>query len=412
MLQRIIDGLNQRGNDVIRLQRELTALPALGPENDGIGEEHKARFILDELQKIGVDNVTTYHAPDERVPCQYRPNIVAHIPGKQKRTLWILAHMDVVPVGDLSLWKADPFILRVEGDVLIGRGVEDNQQAIVSALLLLDEVKKSGAVPEFSLGCIFVSDEETGNALGIEWLMRTHGHIFSKEDVFVAPDFGAPDGSMLLIAEKHVLWLSFCIEGKQCHGSMPHKGKNAMLAGCDLVLALQELHALFPEEDALFDPPMSTFTPTKRELNVQNVNTVPGKDIFYVDCRVLPCYSLDEVKAAAEKICQDIAQKHGVNIQMNVFSEQLTSPATPKDCELVQMLAKAVENLSGVQVRLMGVGGGTVAKEIRKEGMDAVVWSRLLANCHEPEEKSLISNAIFDAQVFAHIIFQGKDTAF
>ena len=46
-------------------------------------------------------------------------------------TLWTVGHMDVVPVGDLNLWSGDPFTLRVDGDTLIGRGVEDNHQGIV-----------------------------------------------------------------------------------------------------------------------------------------------------------------------------------------------------------------------------------------------------------------------------------------
>ncbi len=400
----IIKKLHTCADEVIRLQTALTALPALGPENDGIGEEHKAAFLFSELQNMGIESVHSYNAPDTRVPCGYRPNIVARIPGKSARTLWILGHMDVVPAGDDSLWKADPWVVRVEGDTLIGRGVEDNQQALVSSLLLFKELQESGDTPELSVGCIFVADEETGNTYGIEWLLREHGSLFKKDDIFIVPDFGTEDGSFVEIAEKHTCWLRLITEGKQCHGSTPHKGQNAMLIGSALALAMQNLQDYFPQKDLLFDPPMSTFTPTKREANVPNINTVPGRDVFYMDCRILPCYNLEQVYTKVETICAAIAQRYNVRVSLEVESAQQAPAPTPEDSPVVTLLTQALQE-QDIEVKLIGIGGGTVAKELRKHGFHAAVWSKILSNCHEPEEKALISNAIFDAQIFARMIF-------
>ncbi len=407
MLASIMEKLANSSQDVIEFQKALTALPALGPENDGIGEEHKAAYIVSQLQRMGVQDIRQYNAPDARVPCGYRPNIVTRISGHSPQTLWILGHMDVVPPGDLSLWKADPWLLRVEGDTLIGRGVEDNQQAIVSGLLLLQTMQALGHTPQLSLGCVFVADEETQNTYGIEWLMREHGDIFTAGDMFVVPDFGNAEGTLLEIAEKHVLWLRFTVEGKQCHGSTPHRGHNAMLAGSALVVALQTLNAYFPQHDALFDPPTSTFTPTKREANVPNVNTVPARDVFYMDCRLLPQYSPADVFAKAQEICEGMARQYNVSITVTVESQQEAPAPTPAESLVVLSLQKALQK-HGIEPNLVGIGGGTVAKELRKSGFHAAVWSRILSNCHEPEEKALISNAIFDAQIFAHMICEGN----
>ncbi len=404
MFQQVKERIEKASEEVIRLQRALTALPALGPENGGIGEEKKAAFIMQELHALGVSDTRLYKAPDERVPCGYRPNIVARVAGKSERTLWILGHMDVVPAGDESLWQGDPWQLRVEGDILIGRGVEDNQQAIVSALVLLQALQKSETKAELSVGCIFVADEETGNTHGVEWLMREHGELFSAEDMFLVPDFGCADGSEIEIAEKHTYWLRFTTEGKQCHGSTPQRGKNAMLIGSALALAMQNMHDYFPQQDALFDPPMSTFTPTKREANVPNVNTVPGRDVFYMDCRILPCYSLEQVYAKAEALCQAVASRYGVQVSVDVESAQQAPEPTSAQSAVVLLLQEALQG-QGVESKLIGIGGGTVAKELRKKGFQAAVWSKILSNCHEPEEKACISNALFDAQIFAHMIF-------
>ena len=405
MLAHIIAALQGRSERVVQWQRALTALPALGPQYGGQGELAKAQYIETELRRCGVTDIRRVDAPDAAAPCGFRPNIVARVPGKLPRTLWILAHMDVVPAGDPALWTTDPWTLDVRGDVLTGRGVEDNQQGIVSGMLLAAALQEEGVVPDLALGLLLVADEETGNAHGMEYLMREHRDLFAPEDMFVAPDFGAPDGAMLEVAEKHVLWLKFTVTGKQCHGSMPHKGVNAMLAGSDLALRLAALQDRFPARDPLFDPPVSTFTPTRREANVPNVNTVPGTDVLYMDCRLLPSCAVRDVLDAAAEACRAVERERGVSVEMTIAHLLEAAPPTPVESDVVRRLIPAIANVYGVAARPVGVGGSTVACYLRKAGLPAAVWSRLLSNCHEPNEKSLISNNIGDAQVFAHLLF-------
>ena len=54
--------------------------------------------------------------------------------------------------------------------------------------------------------------------------------------------------------------------------------------------------------DPLFQPPCCTFVPTRHEENVPNINSLPGKDVFYIDCRILPGISHDDVLASAREI--------------------------------------------------------------------------------------------------------------
>lgn len=406
MRARIVTALQGRADRVVAWQRALTALPALGPENGGQGEEAKARCLEAELRRMGMPRIWRLDAPDSRVACGFRPNIVARLPGRTPRTLWILAHMDVVPPGDLSLWGGDPWTLRVEGDALIGRGVEDNQQALVSGLLLAETLLESGVAPTLGLGLIFVSDEETGNAYGAEYAMRERPDLFPADDLYIAPDFGAPDGSMLEVAEKHVLWLRFVVAGKQCHASTPQKGVNAMSAGSRLALRLENLlPRRFPAADGLFSPPSSTFTLTRREANVPNINTVPATDVFYMDCRLLPSISPDAVLEAANDACRAVERELRVTATVAATHRLDAAPPTPADSPVVRGLAAAVRDVCGVEALPTGVGGSTVACCLRRAGRHAAVWSRLLSKCHEPDETALISNHISDAQVFAHLLF-------
>ncbi|RME01592.1 MAG: M20/M25/M40 family metallo-hydrolase, partial [Calditrichaeota bacterium] len=122
-------------DDMIEMQRQLCAMPALSPENGGDGETQKAEWLLNFIREWPFSILEVIKAPDDRVSSGYRPNIIAVLPGEdQSTTLWLMAHTDVVPPGDPGKWSGDPWALRIDGDKLIGRGTEDNQQGIVSSI--------------------------------------------------------------------------------------------------------------------------------------------------------------------------------------------------------------------------------------------------------------------------------------
>ncbi|HEY9595721.1 MAG TPA: M20 family metallo-hydrolase, partial [Spirochaetia bacterium] len=53
---------------IIDLQRDLTAVPALSPQNGGTGEWEKAEVLSGWLAKLGLGPVETHPSPDARVP--------------------------------------------------------------------------------------------------------------------------------------------------------------------------------------------------------------------------------------------------------------------------------------------------------------------------------------------------------
>ena len=134
--------------DVPEIQTALTACRAVGPENGGHGEGAKAELIEKWLRDMGISGIEHVDAPDGRVPGGKRPNLIATIPGRSSRSLWLFAHMDVVPEGDPALWNTDPWKVTRKGDMLYGRGVEDNQQGLTSMLLLARALTEAGVTPE------------------------------------------------------------------------------------------------------------------------------------------------------------------------------------------------------------------------------------------------------------------------
>lgn len=401
-IKRIFEKIDGYREDVITLQAGLTARVALGPANGGTGEHEKTDYIRTVLEEMNPDVLEVVQAPDSRVPDGYRPNLIAKwgesLGGP---TVWVLSHSDIVPPGDLSLWDTDPYTVRVDGDRIIGRGVEDNQHGFVSSWLALKGILASGESLSRPVGLAVVADEETGSEYGLHYLLKHREDLFSGQDLIVVPDAGNEDGTMIEIAEKSMLWLRFTIIGKQCHASTPHKGKNSLVGAAKLILALQELDNLFSDADDLFSPPASTFSSTRMEPNVPNINTIPGKAVFYLDCRILPRYQTHEVLSTCRELADRIGSELDLKIEVETIQRQEAPKPTPVESPVVSALKRAIKLVTGRHGEPMGIGGGTVAAFFRKYGLPAAVWSTCADTAHQPNESCLIPDILTDAKVFA-----------
>lgn len=391
--------------EIVELETLLTSHPALAPESGGDGELEKVIALEGWLKSQGFTQFQRFDAPDSRVSSGIRPNLVVTIPGKDDSfSVWFMAHTDVVPVGELSLWHTDPWKVIEKDGRLYGRGVEDNQQGLVASTVAALALLREGITPPHTIKLLFVADEEVGSTYGIKYLLKEH-NLFKKDDIILIPDGGDSQGATIEVAEKNLMWLQFTVKGKQTHGSRPDEGINATLAGYDLALRVHGLETVFDKRDTLFDPPYSTFQPTKKEANVPNINTIPGEDVFCMDCRILPCYTLDQVRVELRRCVKEVEDKYGVKVE---WTEPQTaeSPATPVDAPVARRLAEAVKAVTGVDTRFIGIGGGTVGAELRVKGFNAVVWSKLDETAHQPNEYTIIDNLISDSQVMAYMMLQ------
>lgn len=405
--QRIINRIDSYEDDMVRLQIELSAIPALAPENGGDGEYEKALFLRKKLVEFGFIGIESLDAPDGRVPAGVRPNIIARLKGAPGGgAVWIFTHMDVVPPGEISLWDRDPFQGYSKDGRVYGLGTEDNQQDLVASIFAAKAFIDEGLPPARNVNLAFLADEETGSRWGMEYLVDNRGDLFSKSDLLVAPDYGDEEGSVIETAEKSILWLHIKTSGRQCHASKPQLGRNAFRAASYLVVSLNGLYKKFDLSDPIYRPDISTFEPTRKEANVPNINTIPGEDVFYLDCRVLPSYPLEQVCNEIRTMADDIEKGFDVKIEISPVQQGQAPPPTPPDAPVVTALQRAVREVYSISPSVIGIGGGTVAAPLRKKGYPIAVWSRIGHTGHQPNEHCLISNMLGNAKVYA-ILFSG-----
>jgi succinyl-diaminopimelate desuccinylase len=375
----------------------MISIKAISPKSGGSGELRRAEFLEKLLKSWGL-KIKRFDYKDETGTL--RPNIITEF-GSGKRRIWLVAHMDTVTEGDLGAWKTDPFIAKNDGKRIYGRGAEDDGKGLVSSMYALKALKESGIKMKYSLGLALVSDEELGSKYGMLRLMDER--IFKKKDMFVVPDFGFPDGSAIEIGEKGVMWFRVTVKGVQVHASVPERGKNAFRYAIKFLNAADRLlHSKYTNKNKFFIPSISTFEMTKREKNVDSVNIIPGSDVSYIDCRLLPEYDLDDV--IGDLISLSRSREFGdVKIKVEVVNRQDAAPMTKPDSEIVNLVKASIKEVKGINARLIGLGGHTDASLPRKTGMQAVAWCSYQDKVHQANEYCLVKDLVGDAKVFTYL---------
>ena len=155
--------MNQK---LINLAQKLIQIPSITPTGDHIHQylqQHLStlRFKTDIIKFADVSNLWASYGSGY-------PHIL------------LAGHSDVVPPGDHSAWKHDPFSGTIENGKLFGRGACDMKGNLAAMLMAAEEIIQS---PDFkgTLSFLVTSDEEgpaiNGTKRMVPWLKQKNIHI-------------------------------------------------------------------------------------------------------------------------------------------------------------------------------------------------------------------------------------------
>ncbi len=393
----IIDSYKEQ---IIESMQHMIAIPAISPESGGEGESKRADFLGQLLKSMGFE-IRRFDYIDGHNVC--RSSVVCCF-GNAPRTLWVIAHIDTVSAGDINLWKYDPFKGTLIDDRIFGRGTNDDGQDVIAGIYALKALKESNVKLKYNYGLALVADEEVGSEFGIEKLINEG--IFKKDDMIMVPDSGNAQGSEIEIAEKSMLWLKITIRGKQVHASIPDTGVNAFRYMSEFSLDVYNmLHSKYNKTDNTFIPNASTFEMTKHEKNQESINMIPETEIFYIDCRILPEYKIDDIMSDIRIIAQ-LEKYQKVKIDIEPYMRDDAPMATSESCEIVKLTKEAIKKVINVEPYVTGIGGGTFARFFRAKGIDAVVWSKKPDIPHIIDEYVIVDDILTDAKVFYEMVVE------
>ena len=272
-----------------------------------------------------------------------RYNVIGFWDAGAEKTLHFNAHYDVVPVS--GRWRhGSAFNPVVEHGWIYGRGTSDMKGAIASIVFALKALRASGVRPNFNVEISFTADEETDSLLGTGWV-ADHGRL--RADYAVVGEGG--EGNAICCGHNGVVWLNVRVHGKAAHGSIPHRGINALEKMSALVLALDGYKKILAKKK-FRTPEGKVMVPT---LNLGGVfasgeggkiNTVPAAASFTIDRRLLPV----ETVAAAERDLRAFLKKAAAQIpQCRITIEKVSDnhpsfspPVSPFAAALKQSVAR------------------------------------------------------------------------
>lgn len=239
---------------------ELIAVPSVGGTDAEVDIQH---LLAPRLDRLGMD-VDLWSMdlpalagepgfPGAEVDRAEAWGLVGTRPGTgpdaaARPALVLQGHVDVVPAGDLTRWRSDPFEPAVVGSSVHGRGACDMKAGVVANLAAVTAIVRSGVRLRDGVALHFVIGEEDGGIGAFGTLGRGHT---GEACIITEPTTGT-----VLTAAAGALTFTLEVPGRATHASTPYAGASAIDAYLPIHRALEELQA---ERNTLVEPPMREY---------------------------------------------------------------------------------------------------------------------------------------------------------
>jgi acetylornithine deacetylase/succinyl-diaminopimelate desuccinylase-like protein len=283
-------------------------------------------------------------------PNDRKENLVVRYRGTgQKKPILFIGHLDVVEARRED-WTTDPFKFVEKDGFYYGRGTQDMKDGDAILVTTLIRLKQDGYKPDRDLIVALTADEEGGRSNGVDWLVKNHRDLIDAEYVLnpdgggVDLDNGKPVSMDVDATEKLYGDYQLTVTNPGGHSSLPVPD-NAIYHLADALVRLQ--HYQFPFElnavtRAYFER-LSTLETGKKAADLKAItqptpdpaaverlsqnpewnsmmhttcvatrlqaghanNALPQLAQANVNCRILPGYSLEEIRQQLIKVFDD-----------------------------------------------------------------------------------------------------------
>ena len=423
--QSIAEEINRLRNPLTEFLQHLVQFPSLP------GEEQAAQhFLAEKLRALGFDVkilksefADVEHHPafsDDGVSFDERLNVVGTWAGSEAsgaiaqvqtqtegkgRSLIMNGHMDVVPIGNPSLWKFPPWSGIVQDGKLHGRGACDMKAGLAAAIFAVEALRNLHFQP---LGTVLIESvigEESGGVGTLTTLVR---NIRADAAVIMEP-------TRLRSCPVHAGSLSFRLKitGRAIHASMKRFGVSAVEKFQQIFEAIQVLdrdrHLHYENSIFEFDDniaPISIGTVAAGDW----LSTVPETLVAEGRFGVFPGESLPKARAALIECLAKVTaadawlQSHPPSLEWieGQFEPGLTSFTEP----IVRALGNAHAQVMGDQPKIQGVPYGSDLRLFTEHGkFPAVLYGPGdVAFAHTVEEHVELAEVFACARVLALLI--------
>lgn len=390
------------------------------------GSEHEALKVMEQqLSEIGL---TTEHLeldsdhikdlPLYSPPCNpdnERYNLLAYYKPEaktDKKGLLFNGHLDVVPIGEHSLWSEQPFHSYEKDQWIYGRGAGDMKGGLICVLTALKALQTLGVKPATLVAVNAVVDEEdTGNGslASINALKKdNHAVNISDFDTVIIPE---PFGETVMGSQIGMCWLTVKIIGKPAHVAYMTKGTNPIEAGIAVMDALKKVQNEWNKPENRYP----AFADVDHPINI-NLGTiqggewkssVPSQCTLGIRCSFYPNMSADEAIAYFTDVIKKTCNALNDNLSVSVTNVGFKAPGCDFDIDNpnIQQLMSSHEAMHGATPEILACTATTDGRHFQlMTDLKTTVYGPVAKNIHGIDECVSVESMTRITETLIHYI--------
>ena len=311
------------------------------------------------------------------------------IRGDTGRHFAFAGHLDVVPPGDG--WSSDPFVPKVRGDFLHGRGTVDMKGSIAAFVAALSFIPGDAG----TISLIITGDEEGPAIYGTRALIE---HMQARGSI---PDLclvGEPTsvnrlGDMMKVGRRGSVNMWISVAGTQGHVAYPHLADNPIPR---LVAILSEIKAITLDEGTEFFQP-SNIEITDLTVGNKATNVIPAKAEARLSIRF---NDLQNGEGLVTRM-RELVERGGGALTAMISGEAFFTPPG----ELSAAIADAVEEVVGIRPEASTTGGTSDARFLTKI-CPVVEFGLCNATMHKLDEAVAIADLDALARIYRRVVLR------
>ncbi len=277
---------------MVSLLRELVAIPSESGQEGPVLQR-----VEKEMRRVGAF---------DRIWKDKMGNLFGLV-GSGPRLIAIDAHVDTVGIGNRKEWSHDPYTGKVVNGIVYGRGAGD-QEGAVPAMIYAAKIMKELKLGSSSCRVLFTFTVSEEDCDGLCWQYIVREGKIRPECVIVTDSTNC----RVLRGQRGRMEIGVWVKGRSCHGSMPHKGDNAIYKMAGVIREIEKLNGRLKKDRFLGN---GTVTVTYMDCETPSVCAVPNGAFIHVDRRL----TTGETKAKALQEVRDAVKRAGVTAKVQVL---------------------------------------------------------------------------------------------
>ena len=360
--------------NVVDLLIRLISAPSVTPEDAGLMEY--VRESLSGFETIRVDEGGV-------------KNLFMSKTFGEGEHLCFAGHVDVVPPGEG--WHSDPFVPRLEGGMLYGRGAQDMKSGVAAFLQAMKETKRFRG----TLSLLLTSDEEGEAKYGTRIVLEHLKKIGRLPDyaVVAEPTCEERFGDAVKIGRRGSINGVIEKRGLQGHAAYPEKAVNPIHKVAQVLPHMAGVN--LDEGDEFFAPSQFVITDIRAGMEVTNVT--PGKLKMMFNVRNNTHTDLKDV--------EEFVHRYFSGMDYDLQLSQSAKPfVTDPHTRVVEALDASIRKVCGLTPKHSTAGGTSDARFFAEYGVKVVEFGVRNDTIHAPNERVAVDEVEKLYRVFRDLI--------